>query len=126
MTRLAILLILAPLLAASGPVQPQGMTLDTTLREARAEQASAEAEAARLGRIADHARGEAAQLQAREAAAAQALQAAEARITAADAQLRLISATLEARRAQLRREQQPAASLLAGLAMMARRPPLFA
>jgi septal ring factor EnvC (AmiA/AmiB activator) len=125
-TRLAILLILAPLLAASGPVQPQGMTLDTTLREARAEQASAEAEATRLGRIADHARGEAAQLQAREAAAAQALQAAEARITAADAQLRLISATLEARRAQLRREQQPAAALLAGLAMMARRPPLFA
>ena len=126
MTRLAILLILAPLLAASGPVQPQGMTLDTTLREARAEQASAEAEATRLGRIADHARGEAAQLQAREAAAAQALQAAEARITAADAQLRLISATHEARRAQLRREQQPAAALLAGLAMMARRPPLFA
>lgn len=126
MTRLAILLILAPLLAASGPVQPQGMTLDAALREARAEQASAEAQAARLGRIADQARGEAAQLQAREAAAAQALQAAEARITAADAQLRLISATLEARRAQLQREQQPAASLLAGLAMMARRPPLFA
>ncbi len=126
MTRLAILLILAPLLAASGPVQPQGMTLDAALREARTEQASAEAEAARLDRIADQARGEAAQLQAREAAAAQALQAAEARITAADAQLRLISATLEARRAQLQREQQPAASLLAGLAMMARRPPLFA
>jgi murein hydrolase activator len=123
---LAILLSLAPLLAASGPVQPQGMTLDAALREARAERASAEAEAARLGRIADQARGEAAQLQAREAAAAQALQAAEARITAADAQLQLISATLEARRAQLQREQQPASSLLAGLAMMARRPPLFA
>ena len=126
MTRLAILLILAPLVAASGPVQPQGMTLDAALREARAEQANAEAEAARLGRVAEQARGEAAQLQAREAAAAQALQAAEARITAADAQLRLISATLDARRAQLQREQQPAASLLAGLAMMARRPPLFA
>ena len=126
MTRLAILLILAPLLAASGPVQPPGPPLDAALREARAEQASAEAEAARLGRVADQARGEAAKLQARTAAAAQALQAAEARLTAADAQLRLITATLEARRARLQREQQPAAALLAGLAMMARRPPLFA
>jgi septal ring factor EnvC (AmiA/AmiB activator) len=127
MRRRAPLLLIAPLLlAASAPLPPPAEPLDAELQRARTEQASAEAEANRLDRIADSARGEAAKLQAREAAAAEALQAAEARITTADTQLRLISAAVETRRARLQSEQRPVASLLAGLAMMARRPPLFA
>jgi septal ring factor EnvC (AmiA/AmiB activator) len=126
--RIAPLLLVVPLLlaAASAPVQPRGETLDHVLQRARAEQSSAEAETRRLEQIADNARGEAARLPAEQAAAAQAIEAAEARITAADTNLRLISATADLRRAQLQREQQPIASLLAGLAMMGRRPPLLA
>jgi len=126
-TRAVPLLLLAPLLlAASAPVQPQGESLDAALQRARAEQASAEIQARRLERIAAGARGQVERFQAKQAAAAQAIEAAEARITAADTNLRLVSAVAELRRAELRRQQQPIASLLAGLAMMARRPPLLA
>jgi septal ring factor EnvC (AmiA/AmiB activator) len=125
-TRATTLLLLAPLvLAASTPVQPNGETLDSALQRARVEQASAEAKTRRLEQIAAGARDEAARLQAKQAAAAQAVEAAEARITAADANLRLVSAQAELRRAELMREQQPIASLLSGLVMMARRPPLL-
>jgi murein hydrolase activator len=127
MARLALPLLLTPLLlAASAPVQPAAEPLDQTLRQARAEQTAAENQAARLLRVADQARGQAAKLQAQQLAAAQALEASEAQITAADAQLRLVSARLAVQRAQLQREQQPVSSLLAGLALMARRPPLLA
>ena len=119
--------LLAPLLlAASAPVQPPAAPLPDSVELARREQASAELEARRLEQIAAKAKGEAARLQAQQAAAAQAIQAAEARITTADAELRMLSARLAARSEQLRREQQPIASLLAGLAMMSRRPPLLA
>ena len=128
MSRAALAVMLAPLLlaAASAPVQPQAQPLDQVLREAKAEQAGAEAQAARLLRVADNARGDAARLQAQQLAAAQALEASEAQITAADAQLRLVSARLAVQRAQLQREQQPISSLLAGIALMAQRPPLLA
>jgi septal ring factor EnvC (AmiA/AmiB activator) len=123
----ALPVLLAPLLlAASGPTPPTGETLDSALHRARAEQASAEAQTRRFEQAAANAQGEAAKLQAQQAAAAQALEAAEARITAADAGLRLASAKAELRRAQLQREQQPIASLLTGLVVMARRPPLLA
>ncbi|HEX6740540.1 MAG TPA: peptidoglycan DD-metalloendopeptidase family protein [Sphingomicrobium sp.] len=119
--------LLAPLLlAASGPASSPGETLDAAVQRARTEQAAAEAQTRRLEQAAASARGEAAKLQAQQAAAAQALEAAEARITAADAGLRLASAKAELRLAQLRREQQPIASLLSGLVVMARRPPLLA
>ncbi|MBV9528186.1 peptidoglycan DD-metalloendopeptidase family protein [Sphingomonas sp.] len=125
--RSAFPLLLAPLLlAASGPVQPVAQQLDQTLREAQAEQAEAEAQSARLLHVADEARGQAAKLQAQQLAAVQALEASEAQITGADAQVRLISARLAAQRARLRQEQQPVSSLLAGLALMAQRPPLLA
>jgi septal ring factor EnvC (AmiA/AmiB activator) len=126
MHRFAPALFAAPLLlAASAPVPVQSNPLDDSARAARAEQASAEAEAARLEKVADSAQGQAARLHAQQAAAAQGIEAAEARITAADAELRLLSATLASRRADLQR-QLPIASLLAGLAMMGRRPPLLA
>jgi septal ring factor EnvC (AmiA/AmiB activator) len=119
--------LLTPLLlAASGTAQPQSQPLDEAVRRARAEQASAEAETARLERSAAGARNEADRLRAQEAAAAQAIDAAEARITAADAQFRLASAYVAAHRLQLAEEQRPVSSLLAGLAVMGRRPPLLA
>ena len=122
----AIALLLVPLLAASAPAQPQAEPLDNRLRQARAEQAAAEAEAAKLQQTAARAKGEAERLHAGEAAAAQEIEAAEARITAADMQYRLASAYVAAHRQRLAEEQQPMASLLAGLATMARRPPLLA
>ncbi|MEO5612439.1 MAG: peptidoglycan DD-metalloendopeptidase family protein, partial [Sphingomicrobium sp.] len=70
--------------------------------------------------------GEAARLSAQQAAAAEAIAAAEARISAADADRRIIAAKLAVRRQHLADQQRPVASLLAGLAMMARRPPLLA
>ena len=127
MRRLAPVLIALPLLAAaSAPVQPAGVPLDTELQQARAEQSAAEAEAAKLERVAAQAQGEAERLRAEQAAAAQNIEAAEARITAADTQLRLASAYVAAHRQRLAEEQQPVASLLAGLAVMAQRPPLLA
>ena len=127
MIRTAPFLLIAPFLAAaSAPVQPQGPSLNQELSQAQKEQASAEAETARLEKIASGARDQAARLQAQQAAAAQGIEAAEARITAADANLKLLTAAAELRRAQLQREQQPIASLLSGLVMMGRRPPLLA
>jgi len=126
-TRLGPLLLFAPLLlAASAPLPIPADPLDAALRQARAEQATAEAQTRRLEKIAAGAQSEAARLQARQAAAANAIEAAEARISAADALLRITSAAADRQSAQLRQEQQPIASLLSGLAMMARRPPLLA
>ena len=65
-------------------------------------------------------------MRAEQAAAAQEIEAAEARITAADTQLRLASAYVAAHRQRLAGEQRPVSSLLAGLAVMGRRPPLLA
>ena len=120
----APLLFLPLLAAASAPVQPPD--LDAGLKHARAEQAAAEAQAAKLEQAATRARGDLAKLRAEQAASAQALEAAEARITAADMQLRLASAYVAAHRRQLAEQQRPVSSLLAGLAVMGRRPPLLA
>jgi septal ring factor EnvC (AmiA/AmiB activator) len=127
MRLIALACLLSPLfLAASAPAQPQRQPLDEALKQARAQQAAAEAATARLEKAAGAARSEAQRLQAEQAAAAQAIEAAEARITAADAQYRLAAAFVSAHRARLAQEQQPVSSLLAGLAVMAQRPPLLA
>jgi septal ring factor EnvC (AmiA/AmiB activator) len=127
MRRIAPVLIALPLLAAASvPVQPAGVPLNSELQQARAQQSAAEAEAAKLERVAAKAQGEAERLRAQQAVAAQNIEAAEARITSADAQLRLASAYVAAHRQRLAEEQQPVASLLAGLAVMAQRPPLLA
>jgi septal ring factor EnvC (AmiA/AmiB activator) len=127
MRRIAPLLILLPFLAAaSAPVQPQGPSLDQELRQARSEQAAAEARAAKLDQVASKARNEVEKLRAEQAASAQAMEAAEARITAADTQLRIASAYVAAHRRQLAEQQRPVSSLLAGLAVMGQRPPLMA
>ena len=119
-------LLLCPLLAASALAQGGGEPIDAALKQALAEQATAQAEAAKLEKAASEAQTEADRLHAEQAAAAQAIEAAEARISAANARLQLASAYIAAHRQQLAAEQEPVASLLAGLATMARRPPLVA
>ena len=126
MRLVALALLLAPVVAAGSAAPPQSSPLQQQLQQARSEQAAAEAQAARLEQAAGHARGEAQRLQAQQAAAAQAIEAAEARITAADAQYRLAAAYVVRERTRLAQEQRPVSSLLAGLAVMARRPPLLA
>ena len=125
MRALALALALCPLLAASAVAQGGGQPLDTALKAALAEQANADAETTRLEQAAAKAQNDAGRLHAQQAAAAQAIQAAEARISAANARLQLASAYVAAHRQQLATQQQPVSSLLAGLATMARRPPLL-
>ncbi len=122
----APLLFVPLLVAASAPVQPVVETADEALKRARSEARTADAQVRKLERAAGQARGEAARLHAEQAAAAEAIAAAEARISAADAERRIIAAQIAIRRQRLERQQQPIAALLAGLAMMARRPPLLA
>lgn len=124
----ALPLLLAPglLLAASSAVPALPEPLSARLARATAEARAAEAEVQRLEQAAREAGNEAEQLRARQAAAAEAIAAAEARISAADARMRLIAAEIAARRQRLAQQQAPAGALLAGLAMMASRPPMLA
>ena len=123
MRRLALALLLSPLLAASSVAQNGGEPLDAALRSALAEQNNADAATARLEQAAAKAQTEAGRLHAEQVAAAQAIEAAEARIGAASARLQLASAYVAAHRQRLATEQRPVSSLLGGLANMARRPP---
>lgn len=126
MKRAALILLLCPAVVASSAAQQLGNPLQAQLRQARSEQAAAEAETAKLEQAAANARGQAGRLRADQAAAAQAIAAAEARITTADAELRLTSTYVAAHRRRLAEEQRPVSALLAGLAVMGRRPPLVA
>src|SRR6478672_3042035 len=126
MMRAVLALFLCPMLAGSALAQDVGTTLDAQLKAARTEQAAADIETHRLDRLAGMAQNEAGRLRAQQAAAAQAIEADEARITSADAAARLASAYVAAHRQQLAEEQRPASLLLAGLGVMARRPPLLA
>lgn len=113
------------MVAASGQVAPAGRTLDHALAQARNDAQAADAQVRRLAGAAANARGQAARLRAEQLAAAQAISAAEARISAADAEIRLIAARQSALSRDLQQQQQPISSLLAGLALMASRPPLM-
>ena len=127
MNRFAPFLLAIPLLlAASAPAQPEAETVDQALTRARTEARAADRRVEQLEQAAGRAQGEAARLRAQQAAAAEAISAAESRISAADAERRIIAARLATRRQTLQEQQRPVASLLAGLAMMARRPPLLA
>ena len=122
--RLPLILGAPLLLAASAP--PAAPSIRQALRMAQAEARTAEIEQMRLERAAAAARGEAERLRAQQAAAAQAIMAAEARISAAETGNRLALAQADAVKTRLERQERPVASLLGGLAMMARRPPLLA
>jgi len=125
--RFTLAIIAMPLfLAGSALARDAAAPLDEQVRAAHAEQAAADAEVAKLEKLAAKAESEADRLRAGQAAAAQGIEAAEARITAADAQARLAAAHVAAYRRALVEQQRPASLLLAGLAVMARRPPLLA
>ncbi|MEO7276686.1 MAG: peptidoglycan DD-metalloendopeptidase family protein [Sphingomicrobium sp.] len=138
-----LLLLIAPLLLSSSAlaeflaqpavqpvvqsaVQESTEPLGQAVERARAEQLAAEQEEALLNRAVGKAQGEDERLRAGERAAAQGIDAAEARITVADARIRLVDAAIAEHRELLAREEQPASLLLAGLAVMAQRPPLMA
>lgn len=110
--------------AASAPVQSEQQPLDLAVQQARREAAAAEALQQRAERAAQAARGDAERLRLQQLAAAQAIAFEEARISSADAEALLLRARLSAGRQALARQQAPVSSLLGGLAMIARRPPL--
>lgn len=112
-------------IAASAPVRPEQLPVDVQLKQARAEAASAAAEQQRLERAASEARDEVARLRAKQLAAAQAIEATEAQITAANIAVQLADARLAAQREQLAAGQAPVSALLGGLVLMARRPPIL-
>ena len=116
------LLLLPLFLAASSSIaQPSG---DQSLSAVRAEAVRAEAEAARLTKAADAARGEAGKLAAEQRAAAADIAAAEARISEADAMLQAREALVRNSTARLAAKQAPVAALVAGVVNLGRRPPL--
>ena len=114
------------LLPASVPLQSAPKPPRSPLSDARAEALAADAEVRRLEQAAAAAKSDAERLRADQLAAAQAIAAAEARISLAEMEARITARRLARVQERLRREQQPVASLLAGLAFMARRPPLLA
>jgi len=125
--RLIAVLIGAPLLAAASvPGSPVASPISDELAQAQEEQRIAESETVRLEKAASEARDEATRLRTQQEAAAQAIEAAEARISASDAALRLASGYVANHRRELDRQQRPVSLLLAGLATMAERPPLLA
>ncbi len=116
-----VLLIPLILAASSSIAQPTG---EQAISDVRAEAVRAEAEAARLTRAADAARGEAGKLAAQRLAAAADITAAEARISEADAMLQARQALVDASSARLAAKQAPVAALVAGVVNLGRRPPL--
>ena len=111
--------------AASAPRSAENSPVELQLRQARSEAAAASARQQRLERAASEARDEVARLHASQLAAAEAISAAEAQITASDAAVHLAEAQLELQRRRLAGAEAPVSSLLGGLVLSARRPPLL-
>ncbi len=110
---------------ASAPVQPEQVPVDIQLQQARKDAEAAVAEQKRLEKAAAEARDEVTRVRAQQLAAAQAIEAAEARITATDAEVMLVQAQLAAQRQRLASQQAPVSALLGGLYLASRRPPLL-
>ena len=128
MQRLALLaLALSPMLlaAASATVVPPGQTADAALDQARTEARQAADRLAALEKQAANAENEAEKLRAEQAAALAAIEESEARISESGAALRLVRARVALGEQRLAKRRAPLASLLAGLAMMGRQPPLL-
>ena len=121
------LLLLPALIALAAPSPaPDPAVEPLTIAQARGELAGATARSATLRRAADKAAGTLARVQLAQRAAAGELEAAEARNVLAALELEQAERAAASARARIRAVQKPASSLLAGLATMARRPPLFA
>jgi septal ring factor EnvC (AmiA/AmiB activator) len=128
MRRAAIAVLLASgaaAVAASAPVPPEQVPVDVQLQQARNEAAAAIAEQQRLEKAAAEAGDDVIRIRARQLAAAQSIEAAEAQISVADAEALSIHARLAAQQQRLAAEQGPVSSLLAGLVLASRRPPLL-
>ena len=106
--RLAFTIPLLALLGASESVERSGEPIEMTAKRALTEAQAAETRVATLQKAADQAQDEAERLGAQRAAAAEAISAAEARISVADANARTIGAQIQLRRERLRREAAPA------------------
>ena len=113
----------SPVLAAGDVLPP---TPEQQLSAAQGEVARATAEEARLTVAASRAADEAQRLAAQQRAALAAMSATEARIVAAQVELAVANAAIDAQRRRLAEQQAPLAGLLAGLVEMGRRPPLLA
>ena len=107
--------------AASAPRSAETSPVELQLRQARSEAAAASARQQRLEEAASQARDEVARLHASQLAAAEAISAAEAEITASDVAVDLAEAQLELQRRRLARAEAPVSSLLGGLVLSARR-----
>ena len=127
MRRLALLIAAAApaLAAASVPIEPARETVAEALARTAAEARAAQAEVAVLEKREQAASDEAARLRAERQRAAADIQLSEARIAAADIALSAARIAVAQREASLARQRAPLAALLAGLAMMGRRPPLL-
>ena len=125
MRRLFALSLPLLLAAASAPVAPAAETADAALARARTEAREAAKRLATLEAGAAKAGNEAAKLRAEQAAAAAAIDEAEAKIGESDAQLRLVQARVALAEQQLAARRAPLAALLAGLATMGRQPPIL-
>jgi septal ring factor EnvC (AmiA/AmiB activator) len=123
---LAALTALTLLPSASAQVVSPLSTLDKVVEGARAEASAADAQAKRLEQAAAQARTEASRLRAQQLAAAEGIAAAEARISAADGEIKLAAMRQAVLKRQLQQEERPISALLGGLATMARQPPLIA
>ncbi len=128
MTTIRATLLLIPalvLLAAPSPVPDPGAKA-MTVAVASAELKAAETRSAGLRRAAERAAGTLAEIRTAQSAAASDLETTEARITLTELRLAETEQAVMAARTRLRSAQRPASALLAGLASMARRPPLLA
>lgn len=120
MRRLLPLLFLTALPILLSAAAPDPVT------QARAEAAASEAEATRLEAAAANVGDEIQKLRASRVAAAAAVTAAEAQLAAAAINQSVLQSAASASAARLTEAQRPAASLLAGLVQLGRRPPLLA
>ncbi|MEO7655180.1 MAG: peptidoglycan DD-metalloendopeptidase family protein [Sphingomicrobium sp.] len=126
MARRGLILIPALVFLAAPSSPPAARPDEMTIDKARAELKAAAARSALLRQSAEKAAGTLTEIRARQRAAGSDLDTAEARITLAGLQLEQAERAAMVARTRLRQAQRPAASLLAGLAMMGRRPPLLA
>ncbi len=115
----SLLLLLMGPAAGAGPAG-SGVGIEQARREA----AAALAEQQRLEQAANSARDEASRVRLQQVAAAQAIAAEEARISAADREVQLLRQVMAERDRRLASERAPLSSLLSGLALMGRRPPI--
>jgi septal ring factor EnvC (AmiA/AmiB activator) len=123
----ALLMLLLAGPAATASITPGDLAADplqVQLREAQAQAAQADARQRRIEQAAASARDQAAKLRLEQLAAAERIAAQEARISSADAEATLLARALFVQRQRLAKERAPVSSLLAGLALSGRRPPL--